>query len=152
MTRTTNRGLPAQALPPPSTELRQRALAAFTLGALSMLALAFVHSGNLHRAVYVIAMSGVFAAIAIWLGISTRRHARRDGTTRPRGAFSGILFGAFGLTLSLLMALAFVLFWHQLMTYSSCLDQVNTVAVTQACHDQFTSTVNARISFLQSGR
>ena len=151
MTRTTNRGLPAQALPPPSTELRQRALAAFTLGALSMLALAFIHSTDLHRAIYVIAMSGIFAIIAIWLGISTRRHARRDGTARPRGAFSGILFGAFGLALSLLMMLAFALFWHQLMTYSTCLNQANSVAATQACHSQFTSTVNSRISLLQSG-
>ena len=89
MTRTTNRGLPAQVLPPPSTELRQRALAAFTLGALSMIALAFIHSGNLHRAIYVIAMSGIFAIIAISLGISTRRHARPQWLRSRPGGSSG---------------------------------------------------------------
>jgi uncharacterized protein YacL len=151
MSRTTNRGLPAQAPPPPSTELRQRALAAFTLGALSMLALAFVHTGNLHRAVYVIVMAVVFAVIAIWLGVTTRRQSRRDGTARPRGAFSGILFGAFGLALSLLWAAALALFWHQLMAYSTCLNQANSVATTQACYDQLTSAIHSRIALLRSG-
>jgi hypothetical protein len=150
MTRPMNRGLP-QALPPPSAQLRQRALAGFALGALSMLALAFINSSKLHRAIYVIAMAAVFAVIGIWLSVSARRQARREGASRPRGAFGGILLGAFGLALSLLGALAFALFWHQLMTYSSCLSDANSVAATQACHDQFTSTVNSRINVLQSG-
>jgi len=146
-----NRGLP-QVLPPPSAELRQRALAGFALGALSMIALAFIDSSKLQRAIYVIAMAAVFGVIGIWLSVSARRRARREGTARPRGAFGGILLGACGLVLSLLGALAFALFWHQLMTYSSCLGQANSVAATQACHDQFTGTVNSRISELQSGR
>ena len=151
MTRPMNRGLP-QPLPPPSAQLRQRALAGFALGALSMLALAFINSSKLHRAIYVIAMAGVFAVVGIWLSVSARRQARREGTARPRGAFGGILLGAFGLALSLLGALAFALFWHQLMTYSTCLGQANSVAATQACHDQFTDTVNSRINELQTGR
>ena len=151
MTRPMNRGLP-QPLPPPSAQLRQRALAGFALGALSMLALAFIDSSKLHRAIYVIAMAATFGVIGIWLSVSARRRARREGTARPRGAFGGILLGAFGLALSLLGALAFALFWHQLMTYSSCLGQANSVAATQACHDQFTDTVNSRINELQTGR
>jgi hypothetical protein len=135
MTRPMNRGLP-QPLPPPSAQL----------------ALAFINSSKLHRAIYVIAMASVFAVVGIWLSVSARRQARREGTARPRGAFGGILLGAFGLALSLLGALAFALFWHQLMTYSTCLGQANSVAATQACQDQFTNTINSRISVLQSGR
>ena len=71
-------------------------------------------------------------------------------------AVCGVVLGAVGTRLDqvgfALVTLAFALFWHQLMTYSTCLGQANSVAATQACQDQFTNTINSRISVLQSGR
>src|SRR5580658_9261649 len=75
--------LPARQLPPPDPALRQRAVAAFALGVLSLLGLA-LGLGNLRRGVFVAVLTLVFAVVAIWLGVSTNRGARRGGTARPR--------------------------------------------------------------------
>ena len=75
--------LPARQLPPPDPSLRQRALAAFSLGVLSLLGLA-LGLGNLRRGVLVAVVTLLFAVAAIWLGVSSNRRARRSGTARPR--------------------------------------------------------------------
>jgi hypothetical protein len=56
--------LPARQLPPPDPALRQRALAALTLGLLSLLGLA-LGLGNLRRGVYVAVLTLLFAAVAV---------------------------------------------------------------------------------------
>jgi len=58
--------LPAQQLPPPDPALRQRALAALTLGVLSLLGLA-LGLGNLRRGMYVAVLTLLFAVTAIWM-------------------------------------------------------------------------------------
>jgi len=157
MTRPTNQRpapvrqrMPVQALPPASAELRQRALAACTLGALSLVGLAFI--GNLRRASYVVAVALVFAVIAIWLGVSASKQARRSRTARPRTALAGTVLGGFGLAFSLVWIVMLALFWHQLTRYASCLDGANTLATQQACQDQFTNSIDSKISLLRSGR
>jgi hypothetical protein len=131
--------------------LRQRALAALTMGVLSLLGLA-LGLGNLHRGIYVAALTLVFAAIGIWLGVTTSRKARRSGTARPRGAVSGIVLGGFGLAFSAMWLLVLAVFWPQVSSYYSCMSGANTVAAQQACHNQFTSSVGGEISFLDNGR
>jgi hypothetical protein len=143
--------LPARQLPPPDPALRQRALVAFALGVLSLLGLA-LGLGNLRRGVYVAVLSLLFAVTAIWLGAWANRSARRNGTARPRGAVSGIVFGGFGLAFSTLWLLALVVFWPQLNAYSNCMNGANTVAAQQACHTAFTNSVGGEISILQGGR
>ncbi|HYB16687.1 MAG TPA: hypothetical protein VEF71_14610 [Streptosporangiaceae bacterium] len=143
--------LPARQLPPPDPALRQRALVALALGALSLLGLA-LGLGNLHRGVYVAVLSVLFAVTAIWLGAWANRSARRDGTARPRGAVSGIVLGGLGLTLGTLWLLALAVFWPQLSAYDTCMSGANTVAAQQACHTAFTNSVGGEISILQGGR
>jgi hypothetical protein len=142
--------LPARQLPPPDPALRQRALAAFVLGGLSLLGLA-LGLGNLRRGVAVAALALVFALTAIWLGGSANRRARRSVTARARGATSGIVLGAFGLAFSVMWLLFLAVFWPQLSTYYNCMSGANTVAAQQACHTQFTNSVGSELSVLQTG-
>jgi hypothetical protein len=139
--------LPARQLPPPDPALRQRAVAAFALGVLSLLGLA-LGLGNLRRGVFVAVLTLGFAVVAIWLGVSTNRGARRGGTARPRGAVSGIVLGGFGLALSALWLLILAVFWPQLSTYYNCMNSANTVTAQQACHTQFSNSVGGEISVL----
>ena len=143
--------LPARQLPPAGPELRQRALAALTIGVLGLLALAF-GLGNLRRGIFVAVVALLFAVTAIWLGVSTSKKARRGGTARPRGAVSGIVLGGFGLAFSAMWLLVLAVFWPQVNAYYSCMASANTVTAQQACHAQFTRSVGGEISVLQGDR
>jgi hypothetical protein len=143
--------LPARQLPPADPALRQRALAGFVMGVLSLLGLA-LGLGNLRRGVFVAILTLLFAVTAIWLGAGASRRARRGGTARPRGAISGVVLGGFGLAFSALWLLVLAVFWPQLSTYYNCMSGANTVAAQQACHSQFTNSVGGEISVLQNGR
>ena len=144
--------LPARRqLPPPDPALRQRAVAALALGALSLIGL-LLGLGNLHRGIYVTILTLLFAVAAVWLGVTASKKARRSGTARPRWAVGGIVLGGFGLALSALWLLVLAVFWPQLNTYYNCLAGANTVAAQQACHNQFTNSVSGEISVLQGGR
>jgi hypothetical protein len=138
-------------LPPADPALRQRALAALFLGVLSLIGL-MLGLGNLRRGIFVAALTLVFAAVAVWLGVTASRQARRSGTARPRGAVSGVVLGVFGLAISALWLMVLAVFWPQLSTYYNCLDGANTVTAQQACHDQFTNSVGSEMSILQTGR
>jgi len=131
--------------------LRQRALAAFSLGLLSLVGLA-LGLGNVRRSVYVAILALLFAVTAIWLGAGANRRARRSGTARPRGAISGIVLGGFGLAISALWLMALAVFWPQLNAYYNCMNGANTVVAQQACHNQLTNSIGGEISILQGGR
>ena len=143
--------LPARQLPPADPVVRQRALAAVTMGVLSLLGLA-LGLGNLHRGIVVAVLALLFGVTAIWLGVGASRKARRSGTARPRGAVSGIALGGFGLAFSVLWLLVLAVFWPQLNTYYSCMNSANTVAAQQACHAQLTKSIGGEISVLDNGR
>jgi hypothetical protein len=144
--------LPARRqLPPPEPPVRQRALTAALLGALSLIAL-MLGLGNLRRGIFVAVLALLFAAGAIWLGATASRKARRSGTARPRSAVGGVVLGSIGLALSALWLLVLAVFWPQLNTYYTCMNGANTVAAQQACHKQFTDSVGSEISVLQNGR
>ena len=143
--------LPARQLPPPDPALRQQALAAFVLGVLSLAGLA-LGLGNLRRGVFVVVLTLLFGATAIWLGVRAGRRARRSGTARPRGATSGIVLGGFGLAFSMLWLLVLAVFWPQLSTYYNCMSGANTVTAQQACRTQLTNSIGSEISITQNGR
>jgi hypothetical protein len=143
--------VPTRQLPPPDPALRQRAVAALVLGMLSLIGLA-LGLGNLRRGVFVAVVTLLFAVVAIWLGVTASRRARRSGTARPRGALTGIVLGGFGLAFSVLWLLVLAVFWPQLSTYYNCMNSANTVADQQVCHNQFTNSVGSEISVLQNGR
>ncbi len=138
-------------LPPPDPALRQRALAALLLGALSLIGL-MLGLGNLHRGIYVAVLTLLFGVTAICLGVTASRKARQAGTARPRGAAGGVVLGGLGLALSALWLLVLAVFWPQLNTYYTCLGGAPTVAAQQACHSQFTKSVGGEISVLENGR
>jgi hypothetical protein len=94
----------------------------------------------------------LFAAGAIWLGVTASRKARRSGTARPRWAAGGVVLGSLGLAFSAMWLLVLAVFWPQLNTYYNCMDSANTVTAQQACHKQFTDSVGSEISVLQNGR
>ena len=137
-------------LPPPDPAVRQWALAALTLGALSLVGL-MLGLGNLHRGIYVAILTLLFAVTAIWLGVTATRKARRSGTARPRWAVGGVVLGGLGVALSALWLLVLAVFWPQLNIYYTCMSGANTVATQQACHNQFTKSVGGEISVLQNG-
>ena len=138
-------------LPPSDPAVRQQALAALTLGALSLIGLS-LGLGNLHRGIYVAILTLAFAVTAIWLGVSASKKARRSGTARPRWAIGGVILGGLGLALSALWLLILAVFWPQLNAYYNCMASANTVATQQACHSQFTNSVGGEISVLQNGK
>src|SRR6266516_4408779 len=144
--------LPARRqLPPPEPPVRQRALTALLLGVLSLIGL-MLGLGNLRRGVFVAALTLLFAATAVWLGVTASKKARRGGTARPRWAAGGVVLGSLGLAFSALWLLVLAVFWPQLNTYYNCMGGANTVAAQQTCHDQFTKSVGSEISVLQNGR
>src|ERR1700726_3896160 len=146
------RGMPParRQLPPPDSALRQRALAALTLGLLSLIGL-MLGLGNLHRGIYVAILTLAFAVTAIWLGVTSSKKARRSGTTRPRGAVGGVVLGGLGLAFSALWLLVLAVVWPQLNAYYNCLSGANTVTPNQACHNQCTNSVGGALSVLQNG-
>ena len=149
---TQSRGmLPARQLPPPDPALRQRAVAALTMGALSLLGLA-LGLGNLRRGMFVAVVTLLFAVLAIWLGASASRRARRSGTARPRGSVGGVVLGGFGLVFTALWLLVLAVFWPQLSAYSNCMNGANTVAAQQICHNQLDNSVGSELSVLRNGR
>jgi hypothetical protein len=138
-------------LPPPDSALRQRAVAALSLGFLSLLGLA-LGLGNLRRGILVAAVALVFGLTAIWLGATASKRARRSGTARPRGAIAGVVLGSLGLAFSALWLLVLVVFWPQLSAYYNCMASANTNAAQQVCHTQFTNSIGGELGVLQNGR
>jgi hypothetical protein len=144
--------LPARRqLPPPEPPVRQRAQTAMVLGVLSLIAL-MLGLGNLRRGVFVAVLALLFAAGAIWLGVTASKKARRSGTARPRWAVGGVLLGSLGVAFSAMWLLVLAVFWPQLNAYYNCLGGANTVTAQQACHQQLTNSVGGEISVLQNGR
>jgi hypothetical protein len=134
---------------PPDPALQQRAWAALTLGALSLIGLSL--AGGQRRAVYVIVVTLLIGALATWLGGSAMSRSRRSGTARPRGAVGGTVLGSMGLAFSAIMLIVFAVFWNELTTYSNCLSGATTVSAQQACQQQFSQSITNQIKSLRGG-
>ncbi len=120
--------------------LRQRAVAALILGVLSVLALLGV-GGNFHRGIYLVFFAFAVGLSACWFGITAMRRARRAVSMRPRGAVAGTVLGIIGALISVVLLIAFAAFWHQLTSFSQCLNQANTPSAQQACVNQLHRSV-----------
>jgi uncharacterized membrane protein YfcA len=118
-------------------------MAAFLIGALSLLAVPSAHDPK--KALLVLALVVVFGGVAVWLGLTANRQARRESTARPAWAFGGVLLGVFGAGFGLLMLSAFAMFWPQLNTYFSCMNSANTISAAQACAAQFKQSTGQQI-------
>lgn len=123
---------------------------ALLLGALSVLALLGIGS-NFHRGVFLVIFSLVVGIGACWFGVTALRQARRAATWRPRGAIFGTVFGVVGSLLSIVLLIAFGVFWTQLSEYSRCLAGANTLSAQQACLSQLNKSVNGEIARLGVG-
>jgi hypothetical protein len=132
---------------PPEPALQQRGWAALVLGALSLIGLSL--AGGQRRAVYVIIVTLLIGAVAVWLGGSAISRAKRGGTARPRGAIGGTVLGGLGLAFSAIMLIVFAVFWNELTTYSDCLNGATTVTAQQACQQQFSHSITDQIKSLE---
>ena len=139
---------PPRPTKPPEPSVRQRALAAFFLGGLSVLAALLGVGSNPHRGIYLVFFSLVVGVGACWLALSAMRQARRDASMRPRGAVFATVLGVLGSLLSVVMLIAFAVFWQQLTTFSQCISSANTMAAQQQCLNQVHKSVNNEISRL----
>ena len=118
-------------------------MAAFLIGGLSLLAVPSAHDPR--KALLVLGVVILFGAVAIWLGVTANRQARKENAARPAWAFGGMLLGVFGAGFGLVMLSAFAMFWPQLNTYFSCMNSANTITATQACAAQFKQATGERI-------
>jgi hypothetical protein len=130
-------------LPPAAAPVRQRAMAAFLIGALSLLALPSVHDPR--RGVVLLAVAVLFGVVAVWLAVTANRQARSGRTARSAWAFGGMLLGILGAGFGVLMLAAFAMFWPQLNTYFSCMNSANTITASQVCANQFNKATGHQI-------
>jgi ABC-type amino acid transport system permease subunit len=107
--------------------------------------------GNVRRGVYVVGVSLIIAAIAVWLSTSAMSRAQRGGSGRPRGAMLAAVLGVAGLAFSAFVLAGFAIFWPQLSQYSDCMSGANTVAAQQACRQQLDNSVGTQLSILGGG-
>jgi uncharacterized membrane protein YfcA len=119
-------------------------MAAFLIGALSLLAVPSAHDPR--KALLVLGLVITFGAVAVWLGVTANRQARRESTARTGWAFGGMMLGVFGVGFGVLMLSAFVMYWPQLNTYFSCMNSANTITATQACTAQFKQSTGDQVS------
>jgi hypothetical protein len=124
--------------------VRQRAIAALILGAISLFAL-LATGTNYHRGVFLVIFALAVGAGACWLGVSAMRQARRSGTMRPRGAIAGLVFGGLGILFSVILLSLLAAFWSQFSAYSRCLSTAQTPSAQQACYSQFTHSVYSQL-------
>ena len=136
--------------------LQQRAIIGLVLGLLSMFGLLRVSDligvGDVQRYFYLVAFSLLVGAVAVWLGATAVKRAKRTGTGRPRGAVSAIILGSIGVIFSILLLVTFAVLWKQLSAYSRCMAGANTPTAQQACRDQLTRSLNAETSRIRTSR
>ena len=133
--------------PPSSPALQQRAWAGLTLAVLSLLSMMLI--SNLQRAVYVIGVAFVVAAIALALAISAMSSAKRSRTRRPRGAVLGTVLGVIGFVFGGFALAGLLLFSAQFTQYANCLNDAGSVAAQQsACQTQLNNSVGKEIGIL----
>jgi hypothetical protein len=131
-----------QPRPPASPALQQRAFAALMLALISLFGM-IVLSGNLHRAVVVLAVTLVIGGTGLWLAITAMSRSRRAGSARPRMVILATVLAVVGTGLSALALAGFALFWTQINQYANCVSGANTVAAQSACNQQLNNSLQS---------
>jgi hypothetical protein len=90
-------------------------------------------------------ISLALAVAALYLGIRTRRRARR-GETQARGAVAGIVLGSIGLGLSALLVTTQIVFWNELNRYLVCQEAANTIADEAGCRETFFRDIERKLN------
>jgi hypothetical protein len=94
---------------------------------------------------YLPPVSLALAVAALYLGIRTRRRARRAGTV-ARGAMAGIVLGSVGIGLSAVLVTTQIVFWNELNRYLVCQDAANTIADQEGCRETFFRDVERKFN------
>jgi hypothetical protein len=88
---------------------------------------------------------GIFTGLAaVIIGFRTRRAAKRAGIPAP-GAMPGVVTGAIGLVVSVLVMVVGVVFWNELQQFTECKAAANTIAEQQRCSDQFARRIEKKL-------
>lgn len=122
--------------------LQQRAFAALLLVLVAMMGMV-IFTGNLKRAVVVLAVTLVIAGTGLWLATTAMSRSRRAGAGRPRFSLLATVLGVLVTGLSALALVGFALFWSQFSQYANCSSGANTVAAQNACDQQFRGSLHA---------
>jgi hypothetical protein len=122
--------------------LQQRAFAALLLVLISLLGMVIL-TGNLKRAIVVLAVTAVIGGTGLWLSITAMSRSRRAGAARPRFSLLATVLGVLVTGLSALALVGFALFWTQFSQYANCTSGANTVAAQNACSQQLNSSLHA---------
>jgi len=131
-----------QRRPPASPALQQRAFAALMLALISLFGL--VLSGNLHRAVVVLAVTLAIGGTGLWLAITAMSRSRQAGSSRPRIVILATVLAVLGTGLSALALAGFALFWTQINQYADCMSGANTVSAQSACDQQLNNSLQSK--------
>ncbi|HTU76690.1 MAG TPA: hypothetical protein VMG38_24505 [Trebonia sp.] len=102
-----------------------------------------VLSGNLHRAVVVLAVTLVIGGTGLWLAITATSRSRRAGSARPRMVILATVLAVIGTALSALLLAGFALFWTQINQYANCISEAGTVAAQSACKQQLDNSLQS---------
>jgi hypothetical protein len=106
--------------------------------------------GDPQRGVLLVGYALLAGVVAMWLAVTAQVRARRGRTARPHGSAAATAIAGFGILLSVVLLLAFVMLGRQMSVYGQCLSEAGTSAAEQACQVQFTHAVNKEISALQA--
>jgi hypothetical protein len=102
-----------------------------------------VLSGNLHRAVVVLAVTLIIGGTGLWLAVTTMSQSRRAGSGRPRLVILATVLAVLGTGLSALALIGFALFWTQINQYANCMSAASTVATQSACDQQLNNSMHS---------
>jgi hypothetical protein len=126
---------------PPDRELKQRAIAALVLGALSLIALLGLGT-DLRKGVYVLIFSAVVGIAGCVIGITAMVKARKTGSYRPRGAVGGIVLGTMAAIVSVPILATYLVFPTQVDNYVNCLHQAQISGNEQSCMNKFYKAIH----------
>lgn len=142
---------PASPAPPPADRaLQQRAWAAVTLALISLFGMGLMDA-PIQRGVYVLGITVVIAAAALWLAVTSIGRARRIGSGRPRGAVPAIVLGSIGVLFGGIALVGFAVLWPQATQLSRCAATADTYTSQNACLQQFRDAVYAKFH-LETGQ
>ena len=131
-------GRPAGEPPAGPSQARQTGLRALWLGGIALLTALFFYPLGL-----------VLGVAALVVGTKARRQARDTRDTVP-GAVPGMVMGAIGLAMSLLMVVGAVFLRTEFSGYWDCVNASNTHTDQQACQDEYYPKIEDKLD-LPSG-
>ncbi len=126
-------GRPAGEPPAGPSQARQAGVRALWLGGIALLTALFFYPLGL-----------VLGVAALVVGIRARRQARANRDTVP-GALPGMVMGAIGLGMSLVMVAMAVFLRTEFSGYWDCVNAANTHTDRQVCQDEYYPKIEKKL-------